>query len=76
LIAFTPERLEAALAVGELACPVCCGRFIAVGWFARSREVRLAARGAIGHAAARSRAKSVAVVVGAAPSRRGGAICT
>jgi transposase-like protein len=39
-IAITPERLEAALAAGELACPACSGRFSPWG-FARSREVRV-----------------------------------
>ena len=39
-IAITEERLEAALAAGELACPVCSGQLSAWG-FARSREVRL-----------------------------------
>lgn len=40
-IAITPERVEAALAAGELACPGCSGRLSPWG-FARSREVRLA----------------------------------
>ena len=40
-IAITPERVEAALAAGELACPGCSGRLSPWG-FARSRDVRLA----------------------------------
>ncbi|HEY5343567.1 MAG TPA: hypothetical protein VIJ66_07895 [Solirubrobacteraceae bacterium] len=40
-IAITPERVEAALAAGELVCPACSGRLSPWG-FARSREVRLA----------------------------------
>ncbi|MGA2930199.1 MAG: hypothetical protein ABSG43_30250 [Solirubrobacteraceae bacterium] len=39
-IAITQERVEAALAAGELACPACSGRLSPYG-FARSREVRL-----------------------------------
>jgi hypothetical protein len=39
-VALSPEGLEAALAAGDLACPVCCGRLSPWG-FARSREVRL-----------------------------------
>jgi hypothetical protein len=39
-IALTPERLEAALAAGELACPA-CGERLSPWGFARSREVRL-----------------------------------
>jgi len=38
-IAITPECVEAALAAGELACPVCSGPLSAWG-FARSRDVR------------------------------------
>lgn len=40
-IAIMPERLEAALAAGELACPACSGRLSPWG-FTRSRDVRLA----------------------------------
>jgi Domain of unknown function (DUF6431) len=40
-VAITPERVEAALAAGELACPRCSERLSPWG-FARSREVRLA----------------------------------
>jgi transposase-like protein len=40
-VAITPERVEAALAAGELACPGCSERLSPWG-FARSREVRLA----------------------------------
>lgn len=40
-VAITPERVEAALAAGELACPACSGRLSPWG-FARSRELRLA----------------------------------
>jgi transposase-like protein len=40
-VAIAPQKLEAALAAGELACPDCCGRLSPWG-FARSREVRLA----------------------------------
>jgi hypothetical protein len=40
-IAITPERVEAALAAGELACPTCSGPLSPWG-FARSRDVRLA----------------------------------
>jgi Domain of unknown function (DUF6431) len=40
-VAITPERVEAALAAGELVCPACSGRLSPWG-FARSREVRLA----------------------------------
>ena len=40
-IPITQERVEAALAAGELACPVCSGRLSPWG-FAPSREVRLA----------------------------------
>lgn len=39
-IAITPERVEAALAAGELACPACSGPLSPWG-FTRSREVRL-----------------------------------
>src|SRR3954465_1168564 len=39
-VAITQERVEAALAAGEFACPVCSGRLSPWG-FARSREVRL-----------------------------------
>jgi transposase-like protein len=41
-IAITQERVEAALAAGELACPACSGRLSPWG-FARSRDVRLRA---------------------------------
>jgi hypothetical protein len=40
LIAITPERVEAALTAGELACPR-CSRPLSPWGFARSREVRL-----------------------------------
>ena len=40
-VAITPERVEAALAAGELACPACSGPLSPWG-FARSRDVRLA----------------------------------
>lgn len=40
-IVITPERVEAALAAGELSCPACSGRLSPWG-FARSRDVRLA----------------------------------
>src|SRR5450755_23669 len=39
-VAITPDRLEAALAAGELACPACSGPLSRWG-YARSREVRL-----------------------------------
>jgi hypothetical protein len=39
-IAITQERVEAALAAGDLACPACSGRLSPWG-FARSREVRM-----------------------------------
>jgi len=40
-VAITPDRLEAALAAGELACPACSGPLSPWG-YARWREVRLA----------------------------------
>jgi len=40
-VAITPERLEAVLTAGELACPACSGPLSPWG-FARSRAVRLA----------------------------------
>ena len=40
-IAIAPERVETALAAGELSCPACSGRLSPWG-VARSREVRLA----------------------------------
>src|SRR5512142_2229354 len=40
-VAIIPERVEAVLAAGELACPACSGRLSPWG-FARLREVRLA----------------------------------
>ncbi len=40
-VAITPDRLEAALAAGDLACPACSGPLSPWG-YARSREVRLA----------------------------------
>src|SRR4051794_13811716 len=39
-VAIAEERMEAALAAGEFACPACSGRLSPWG-FARSREVRL-----------------------------------
>src|ERR1700739_286099 len=39
-VALPPERVEAALAAGELACPGCSGRLSPWG-FGRSREGRL-----------------------------------
>jgi hypothetical protein len=39
-IAITQERVEAALAAGELVCPACSGRLSPWG-FARSREIRM-----------------------------------
>jgi hypothetical protein len=42
LIAMTQQRVEAALAAGELACPACSGPLSPWG-FARSRDVRLPA---------------------------------
>jgi hypothetical protein len=39
-IAITQERVEAALAAGDLVCPACSGRLSPWG-FARSREVRM-----------------------------------
>jgi hypothetical protein len=40
-VTMTSDRLEAALAAGELGCPACCGPLSPWGC-ARSREVRLA----------------------------------